>query len=327
MASTNSYNFVQTRDNIIADAHLYVGAIGEGESPSANQVTEAARMLNMLVKLRAADGMPLWAMKRATILPNNDVSSMTTVSHITSSYVSTTISADEAAAQTVLSITSTTGMTAADQIGIELDSGNMHWTTISSVDSSTQVTITSGLATAAASGNRVFTYTASSGRIGRPLRVVEANALNVVSNTSWEINLITRQEYYAIGGRTSEGVINQLYYEPGLGTAVADPTSSTTWYGTFYFYPRFQDGKTVIEFTYQRPFQDFDAAGDHPDFPQEFYLPLTLELAALLGPKFGLPMEERARLFQEAKMYREEALSTVYPEGSLRIVPDQRWSE
>jgi hypothetical protein len=281
-------------------------------------------MLNMIVKLRAADGMPLWALKRASILPNSSVSSMTNISHVVSFYDSTTISADEAAAQTSISITAAGTIADSDVIGIELDDGTMHWTTVSSGGGTTTVVIASGLPSAAASGNRVYAYTASADRIRRPLRVIEANVKEVSSSSQWSIEVITRNEYYSHGNLTSEGVPNVLYYEPGLGSAVADPTSATTWYGTFYFYPRFSSGDHVIEFTYQRPFADFDAASDHPDFPQEFYLPLTLELAALLGPKFGVPIQERARLFTEAAAYREEALATVAPEGSLRIVPDFR---
>jgi hypothetical protein len=322
MTSSNSYNFSVTRDNLITDALLYIGAIAESETPTSAAVSEAARLLNMIVKLRAADGMPLWALKRATILPETGVSSMNTTGHIVSSYVNTTISVDEASAQTVLSVTSSTGMTAGDQVGIEMDDGTMHWTTIVSVDSSTQITVTTAIDDEAGSGNQVFSYTASTARIARPLRVLDANMLNVDSDSSWEITTEERSDYFNLGNRTTEGTPNRIYYDATLGDATTDPTSSSTWYGTFYIYPRFDGGDHVIEFTYQRPFQDFDAAGDHPDFPQEFYLPIMLELAALSGAKYGLPLDERKALHQEAKMYREEALATVAPEGSLFLQPE-----
>ena len=305
MSSTNSYNFTITRDQLITDSLLYIGAIAEGETPSANAVTEASRLLNMMVKLRAADGMPLWALKRATILPVTDVSSVNTTSHIVSTYDETTLSAAEAASQTQLSVTSSSAMTAADQIGIELDDGTMHWTTINSVDSSVLITVATALPTAASSGSHVYSYTASTDRIVRPLRVIAANVLNTTSESSWELECIDQQTYYQIGSRTSDGTPNQLYYEATLGSATADPTSSTTWYGVFFIYPRFNGGDHVIEFTYHRPFQDFDASTDNPDFPQEFYLPLMLELAALLGPKYGVDRDERRALFAEAKAYRE----------------------
>ena len=322
MSSSNSYTFAVTRDQLITDSLLYIGAIAESETPTSAAISEAARLLNMIVKLRAADGMPLWALKRATILPETGVSSMNTTGHIVSSYINTTISADEASGQTILSVTSSTGMTAGDQVGIEMDDATMHWTTIVSVDSSTQITVTTAIDDEAGSGNQVFSYTASSARIGRPLRVLDANMLNVTSNSSWEITTEERKDYFNLGNRTTASVPNRLYYDPTLGDATADPTSSSTWYGTFYVYPRFEHGEHVIEFTYQRPFQDFDSSSDHPDFPQEFYLPIMLELAAFCGSKYGVPMDERRALHSEAKMYREEALSTIQSEGSVFLQPE-----
>ena len=91
MAAPASYNFTVTRDNLITDSLLHSGAIGEGETPSANAVTEAARILNMLVKLRASEGMPLWMVRRGIILPVTEVSSINTTSHIVTVYESTTI--------------------------------------------------------------------------------------------------------------------------------------------------------------------------------------------------------------------------------------------
>jgi hypothetical protein len=267
--------------------------------------------------------MPLWALKRGVILPVTGVSSVTTASHIVQagSYALTTISADEAAGQTSLSITSGANISNSDQVGIELDDGSMHWTTVSSGGGSSIIVIVDPLASAASETNNVFAYTASSDRIARPLRVIEANVLDVISNASNEIDIEERADYYAMSNRTTEGHPNLIYYDAGLGDNTADPTSATTWYSTFYIWPRFLGGDSVIEFTYQRPFQDFDAASDNPDFPQEFYLAIVLELAALLGPKYGVEITERARLFTEAKMYRDEALSTVAPEGSLQIIP------
>lgn len=326
MASSNSYNFVVTRDQLITDALLHVGAIGEGETPSANAVTETSRVLNMIAKLRAADGMPLWAMKRGVILPVTGVSSINTTSHIVQagSYVETTISADEAAAQTTISITSGTGMTDSDQIGIELDDQTMHWTTISSGGGTTTPVIASALPSEASAGNKVYTYTASADRIARPLRVVNANILETTNDVRYEIDLEDHKDYFNLANPTQESVPNVLYYEATLGDNDASPDSATKWYGTFHLYPRFLGGDHVIEFSYQRPFQDFDSAGDHPDFPQEFYLPLMLELAAIIGVRYQLPIEERRALFNEAEIYRMEALATVAPEGSLTMQVDAR---
>ncbi len=321
MASTGSYNFVVTRDNLITDAHLHICAIGEGESCTANQVTEAARLLNMLVKLRAADRMPAWALKRGIILPVTGTSSITTASHIVSAYDETAIAAD-AAAGTSITVDVGSNIADSDQIGIEQDDGTMHWTTVSSGGGTTSLVLAATLTDTVSDGNKVYSYTASTQRISsRPLRILGANILETTSDASWSIEIEDNADYYSLGNRTSPGVPNLIYYDAGMGSEVADPATAAAWYGTFYIYPRFSGGDHVIEFTYQRPFQDFDASTDNPDFPQEFYLPLMLELAALLGPKFGVPRDERRALFAEAKMYRDEALTTVAPEGSLSIIP------
>ena len=321
MASSGSYNFTVNRDEVINLAHQHIGAIGEGESANASQVTEASKLLNMILKLRAADGMPLWAIKRGTILPFTDSSTINTNSHVVTTYDSTTISSDEAAGQTALSITAAGTITNGDEIGIALDDGSVHWTTVTSGGGTTTVTVASALPSVASAGARVYAYTAANDRIQRPLRILEAQLVTVSDGSSSDIDQIPRRDYFSLANRTFEGQPSQFYYDPSLGSNIASPDNTSTWYGTFYLYPRFVDGTQVIEFNYHRPFQDVDSATDNLDFPQEFYLPIMMELAAMLGPKFGVPADERARLFQEAKAYREEALSTTYAEGSLYFQP------
>ena len=294
--------------------------MGENGTNTAAQITEAAILLNMIVKLRAADGMPLWALKRGYLLPQTGVSSIQTDGHAVTTYDRTTFGAAEVAAQTQLTVTSSTDMTASDQIGLELDDGTMQWTTITSVDSGTLITIAAagGLTSAAASGNQIFSYTASSQRIQKPLRIIEANVLDVTDDISSEIDVVTREDYFGINNRTSTSTGGPLviYYDQVSNSATNLDD------GNIFFWPRFSGGNNIVEFTYQRPFQDFDATGDNPDFPPQFYLPLMLELAALLGPKFGVPRDVNKDNLTLAAMYRAEVLSTLYEEGSLRVSPN-----
>src|SRR3990167_9017856 len=253
MAQSGSFDFTVTRDNLITMALQQVGGLGEGESPSSTQLTETALILNSLVKLRAADGMPAWALRRGYVLPFSGASSINTDSHVVTAYDTTTLSADSAATDTTLTVTSITGFSASDQIGIELDDGSIDWTTINGAPSGTTITITTGVTTAASSGNRIYGYTASSQRVQKPLRIITANILQVTDAFSWEVAILSKDEYYDLGNRTSEGTPNQIFYDL---TPSSDTALETN--GTFYVYPRFSDGNYVIEFTYHRPFQDFD---------------------------------------------------------------------
>lgn len=63
MATSGSTDYSQTRDDIIKRSLRLIGALAQGESPTTDQVTEAAVALNGLVKAWQADGMPLWAIK------------------------------------------------------------------------------------------------------------------------------------------------------------------------------------------------------------------------------------------------------------------------
>jgi len=69
--------------------------------------------------------------------------------------VDTTTDADEAAGQTVISVTSTANFTNGNTIYIELDNDSLHRTTISSFVANDTVTIASAIPYAATSGNKV----------------------------------------------------------------------------------------------------------------------------------------------------------------------------
>ncbi len=67
MATSGSYDFAMNRDDIIKRALRLAGALAQGETPTTDQVTEAATALNSLVKAWQTDGLQLWALKEKTI--------------------------------------------------------------------------------------------------------------------------------------------------------------------------------------------------------------------------------------------------------------------
>ena len=67
MATSGTTAYSTNRDDIIKRALRLIGAISQGETPTALQVSEAATALNSLVKAWAADGMPLWAITERTL--------------------------------------------------------------------------------------------------------------------------------------------------------------------------------------------------------------------------------------------------------------------
>lgn len=152
--------------------------------------------------------------------------------------------------------------------------------------------------------------------IPAPLKIVQAWNLDVSNPTTpWRIpmNIYTQYNYNLLNAPTNQGFPIHLWYQPGNQT------------GTINIWPA-PDSYTVmyrqIWFVYQRPFDQFDATTDTPDFPQVWLEPLIYSLAHRLAPEFGLPLSERDKLNEEATNLINNALSFGTEEGSLFIQPD-----
>lgn len=312
MTTSGSIDFSVSRDDLIKAALQHIVAISEGDTPNSDQLTECALLLNLIVKMRMADGMPLWALKTGYILPTTDVSSINlggTGGHATLSYVETALSAAAASAASTITVDSITGISNSDYIGIELSDNSMQWTTINGAPSGSTITLTTALTGAASNDAQVFTYTT---KLQRPLKIIKAYRYDVVNDIRTEIESLSKYDLLALSSVTSESYPYYYAYDPQLTD------------GIFYFYPRFNTGDYILQVTFHRPFEDFDGAADTPDFPQEWYLPIMLELAAIIGPKYGVTLKERLSLFAEAKAYRDEVLGFSSDNDSIRIVPDTR---
>jgi hypothetical protein len=75
MSTSGSTDFTINRNTLIKGALRLVGAIAQGEEPTADQILEASEALNMLVKAWQADGMPLWAVKEYSLPLTSSVAS------------------------------------------------------------------------------------------------------------------------------------------------------------------------------------------------------------------------------------------------------------
>jgi hypothetical protein len=72
MAVSASIDFAATRDDIITEALEQLGVLGEGESPSANQLTSSSRTLNMMLKSWQATETNLFAIERTYLFLQKD---------------------------------------------------------------------------------------------------------------------------------------------------------------------------------------------------------------------------------------------------------------
>lgn len=282
MATSASTNWSVTRDNIITTAYQILGQYSSEETISGADVDLANTLLNGMIKTFQAQGYHLWTMEEATLFPEADKVKYSLGSggdHAakTSDVVKTTLSGAEASGQTVLSVTSATGMAVNDNIGIELDNDTIQWTTISSI-SSNDVTVATALTSAAASGNFVYTYTT---KLERPLDISQMRRVNA-DDTETVLYRLGREKYFSLSDKTTESSVTSWFYDPQLTT------------GKLYLYPEPSNMQERFQFTYLRSIEDFDAGTNDPDFPQEWFEALIWNLAARLAPAFG--KEEKASL-------------------------------
>ena len=310
MATSGSVNYARTRDDIIKRSMRLIGAIEAGEAPTAAETKDAAEALEVMVKEWQADGAHLWAVDEGVLFltkGDGEYSVGPSGDHASAAYVTSTLSAASAASDTTLTVTSITGVAASDNIGVVLDSGKMHWTTVSGAPSGTTITLAAGVATAAASGNRFFTYTTI---INRPLRIVDARLKIDDGNEIPFSDMLSRDAYYDFPLKTSPGKPTQGYYDPQLTN------------GLFSVFPAPDDSGDVILFTWLRSIEDFDSASNNPDFPQEWLGVLGYGLAVEIGPEYDVPLDRLAWLKGMAAEKKAALLAWDAEPVSVTFEPD-----
>lgn len=309
MSTSGSTNFNQTRNEIVTDALTGLGVLRPGGTATTNDINYCSNWLNKIVKSWEGQGIHMWKEAEGTLFLLTNVNTYTiagTGNVAGIDVVETTLTA--AASTTSLTVTSTTGMTAADQIGIELDDGTRQWTTIVSVDSSTGLTITASVSSAASSGNTIFTYTTA---VSKPMHISSARFRNT-DGTDRMVFLKGRDEFMQIPNKTTTGKINQAFYTPGLTS------------GTIYVWPTPDAVSDRLKFSYVKLIEDFDAAGDNPDFPTEWLLTLTKSLMYCIARTYGKTNQDIMQLKQEADQSLIEMQLWDAGQGSLRVVPNYR---
>lgn len=69
MATSNTYSYQLTRNEIIASALRKLGVLAEGQTPSAQNYADGMMALNTAISQLRAVGMPLWARSEYTFTP------------------------------------------------------------------------------------------------------------------------------------------------------------------------------------------------------------------------------------------------------------------
>jgi len=153
----------------------------------------------------------------------------------------------------------------------------------------------------------------------RPLRVMEGSTIrDTCSDNPADVSVIvwSRVDYLSTSNKQATGVPNSIYYDVQMrdGIVSYDPAYGQ---GILYVYPMPADSSHTLFLNVQRPIQDWTAADQAVDMPEEWYLATTKYLAAEIADMWEVPHERIVRLKQEASA----ALEYIANWGSQEWAP------
>ena len=320
MATSGSTNFNVTAQEIIESALAIVDERSSEIPLQNNEVSDALKALNRMVKNWQGQGLHLWKREEGILFLDSGITSYLlgpqgAEATKLSDFINTDISTAALSGANTILVDSTAGMKGlidsgtADFIGVELDDGTRQWTTIENVNSPTSLQITAVLTDDVAIDNTVFTF---SNLIERPLRIESARRATIGTDSDIELNKWARQEYFAQVDKASTGVPTNFYYQPLLDN------------GEVFIWQTANNVNQVLKFTYQRSIENFDSSANNPDFPIEWADPLVWGLAARIGFEYQTPLVKMQMIKANADEFLDDILGWDEETTSLNIQPSFR---
>jgi hypothetical protein len=99
--------------------------------------------------------------------------------------------------------------------------------------------------------------------------------------------------------------------------------------GSVSIWPLTSDSSTVatktLQIVYQKEFDGFVSSTDTLDFPSYWTPAIIYQTALMLAPEYGVPLQDRQTLRQEAQGYWAQASGYGDEGGSLFIQPEKRF--
>lgn len=299
MATSGSVTYSMTEMDIITDALEEIGAKSPYEPVQAEDIEICRRKLNLILKqwngnTDYAPGLKMWTRRTGYVFlqkgqvqysigPSGD--------NATESYVSTSLSVSASTSDGTVTVASATGLSTGMYIGILMDSGSFHWTTINGAPSGNVVTLTAAMAGAASAGATVYSYAT---KMRRPFEILTCVRRDTESE-DWPIGInLLVDDYEAIANKTEEGTPSQLYFE-------AQRTNSV-----IYIDRAPEDAREVLRIRYSSYIEDFTSQTESPDLPSEWFRPICAQLAVDISPAYSKPVsaELRAKLNESLTIAR-----------------------
>lgn len=342
MALSGTWSYTVTRDQIIRQAMLSDGVIGESETPTAQETTDCSDKLNMMVKQWMstqdfAPGLKMWERQRGDLFLSTTKGIYQLGSTLSDNWAggvaagtalqnflqcNTTAATAGGSAILTVGAANVGNFTLNDFVVVQVASGDIFSSTVQSIGATT-VTLNAVIpaTTSVNSGALVWNYTT---KAQRPL-VIRTAILRDSQNNDTPLNPLTLEDYEALPTKVQTTFLTDptaYYYESQFaqGTNNQGPGILYLDCGAAY------DVTKHIHVVYMRPVMDFNNPGDNPEYPQQWYLALcwglAKQIASMFDAEWTKDMEENmATAIAMAREADAETTTTYFQPHAEEIAP------
>lgn len=308
MTTSNTILFNLTTNQILTLALQQINVLGAHDIISASDTAFCLLHLNMMVKAWETIGIHLWTQEEACLFLNAgqfEYHIGTDHACLYEDFYTTTTTDTYASGTNIFNVVSTTGFTVGDPLGIVQDNNIIFWTTISAVNSSTQVTTVGSSTYTASSGAQVYNYTTT---LARPLQIHSARKFDVKNNVEIKMQSLSRSDYFNLPVKNQTGEPINYFYDPQIGN------------GLFYIYQPTNILSYIIRLTATREIQTFVASTNTADFPSEWYDAIIMNLAVRVAPAYGKAKgPEFIQLFNVAQNLQQAAKGWDFEKRAITL--------
>lgn len=312
--STAIYN--KTAGDLIRAAMRDASIVAVGLPIQGEDWAIAESTLNdVLAHWQAKLGINLWRETEALLPLNKDQTEYSLGiggDHCFTEYIYSELSANEAAASAGMTIANGADIAAAgfndgDFVGIELDDGTRHWTTITALNA-VLIAIDVPIPTAATAGNSIYVYR---DKIDRPVRILDARHGFEQDANETPITQTSRQQYYQMPDKINSGnSVNQWYYSPQLEL------------GKLSVWPPANKSRNILRFTFVKPQYIPEDQSEDILIPSEWFLPLKWALASELAVTYAISSDRVVIIENKAASSLDAAMSNDVEIDYFSIHPE-----
>ena len=312
MTTSGITTFSMTAQKIVQKAFSKIGVKVAEQDLQPHEYQDGQDVLNLMIKSWSAQGLHLWSKEEGILFldvgkTDYFLGATGDESCLLDDFIGTTTTTDQVTSDTVIPVTSSAGIVAGDYIGIELDNKTRHWTTIATVDSGVQVTITTGIASASALGSTVFTFTSL---IQRPQRILSFRRKTYADDNEIPVISWSRNQYFNQVNKASQGSVVNCYYSPQLTN------------GRLYVWQTASSVNDFVRFTFERPLEVVTLSTETIDFPEEWQEAIIYNLAARLTDEYDTPPMKMQSVNAKAVQFLDDLLGWDEEMDSLNLQPD-----